>query len=513
MVGVADLVYEPRGASRELFLCRAPEVLIQGPAGTGKTRGALEYCVALCELYPGTRILLCRKTRTSMSETTLTTLEEIVLPLGHPARRGPRRQNRSVYHFPNGSILVVAGLDEPTRLFSSEYTLVFVDEANELTEHDWESLGRALRWKSIPLAGRGKHGERRYFHQLLGCCNPDSSEHFFVRRQKRGKTLWLYSKHEDNPAITPEYMARLDAMEGVRYKRLRLGLWTAAEGAVWANWDPHVHLLDAFPEADAKAGMPIRRDDNSIDLGPLGLEWFFGTIDWGWTKAGTFQVWGVDKKGRMTMVAEVYRKAQVLDWWGGVVETLHREFDLRTILADPEGKGDIEQMNLWLGPQAGRRNPWLVEGANNEVRAGLDQVRWALGADDEGVPRIRILRDCRRYGRDQLLLDDHLPTTIVEEIPAYVLDTPRPGREIKAPEAYELPDKRCEDHGCDAMRYAAMFAWGRDLRRKQKVVDYPAGSHGQVLGHAEHWKMLAGAEDDDENPRRQLSISAAPDEG
>ena len=34
--------YGPRGAAAELFGCRDPEVLIEGPAGTGKTRAVLE---------------------------------------------------------------------------------------------------------------------------------------------------------------------------------------------------------------------------------------------------------------------------------------------------------------------------------------------------------------------------------------------------------------------------------------------------------------------------------------
>ena len=85
--------YGPRGAAAELFRNKAPEVLIEGPAGTGKTRAVLEYVNWLCESYPGIRVLLFRKTRTSMSESVLVTWEEKVLWDGHPARTGDAQRN------------------------------------------------------------------------------------------------------------------------------------------------------------------------------------------------------------------------------------------------------------------------------------------------------------------------------------------------------------------------------------------------------------------------------------
>ena len=103
-------VFRPSGAASALFLARDPEVLIEGPAGTGKTRAVLEYVNYLCEEYPGIRVLLYRKTRTSMSESVLVTWEEKVLWEGHPARVGDAQRNtRQHYKYPNGSHVVVGG--------------------------------------------------------------------------------------------------------------------------------------------------------------------------------------------------------------------------------------------------------------------------------------------------------------------------------------------------------------------------------------------------------------------
>src|SRR5262245_66475081 len=115
-----SLDYEPRGAARDLFHCRAPEVLVSGPAGTGKTLAALwklHYCATK---VPGLRALITRKTRHSLTESVLVTYERNVLPLGHPVFRGAARASRSAYHYPNGSEIVLGGMDLASRVLSSE---------------------------------------------------------------------------------------------------------------------------------------------------------------------------------------------------------------------------------------------------------------------------------------------------------------------------------------------------------------------------------------------------------
>ena len=72
-------LYEPRGACEELFYCCEPAVLLEGPAGTGKSRAVLEKVKYLCQSYRDLRILLVRKTRESMSETVLATWENHVI--------------------------------------------------------------------------------------------------------------------------------------------------------------------------------------------------------------------------------------------------------------------------------------------------------------------------------------------------------------------------------------------------------------------------------------------------
>ena len=121
---MVEVEYTPMGAAKALMECRDRELLIEGPAGTGKSRAVLEKINAAAWKYPGMRALICRATRVSMSETVLVTWERIVLGDGHPAIGTCSRAHRPTYEFPNGTTIVVGGLDNPDRLMSSEYDMV-----------------------------------------------------------------------------------------------------------------------------------------------------------------------------------------------------------------------------------------------------------------------------------------------------------------------------------------------------------------------------------------------------
>ncbi len=113
--------YEPRGAAEELFYTHEREVLLAGPAGTGKTRAALEKMFLCMQKYSSMRCLLARKTRVSLTQSALVTLEEKVWPAGHSISRGATRGRRTGYVLENGSELVLGGLDNADRVMSSEY--------------------------------------------------------------------------------------------------------------------------------------------------------------------------------------------------------------------------------------------------------------------------------------------------------------------------------------------------------------------------------------------------------
>lgn len=222
-------VYRPLGAALELLYTRAPEVLIEGPADTGKSRACLTKLDACALRYPGARLAIFRKTRVSLTQTAMVTFEQKVLPAGAPVRFSHDEQ---AYRYPNGSVVLVAGLDDPEKIKSLELDVAYVQEATELELGDWEILRSRLRNDSMP------------YRQLIGDCNPGDPSHWLNQRCIAGATERLRSTHADNPSITPERLAALGALTGYRYRRLRLGEWCAADGQFFPEWDPARHVVD-----------------------------------------------------------------------------------------------------------------------------------------------------------------------------------------------------------------------------------------------------------------------------
>ena len=226
--------YAPRGAAATLLECRDKEVLVSGPAGTGKSRAALEKGHLLALLNPESRGLIVRKTRESLGSTALVTWRQFViaeaLRSGEVWFYGGSAEEPAQYRYRRGSIVNIGGMDKSTKIMSSEYDWVYVQEATELTVDDWEAITTRLRNGKIS------------FQQLMADANPNVPHHWLKGRCDRGQTRMLESRHEDNPILFDDdgrmttrgeaYIATLDALTGVRYQRLRRGLWVAAEGLV-----------------------------------------------------------------------------------------------------------------------------------------------------------------------------------------------------------------------------------------------------------------------------------------
>jgi phage terminase large subunit len=233
--------YQPFGAALDLFRSRQREVLLAGPAGTGKSRACLEK-LNLVAMQKPIRAAIVRKTRKSLTQSAMTTFETKVLPARNQVRFHEGDQE---YRYPSGARIMVAGMDDADKIGSTEFDMVYVQEATELAEDDWGMLLRGLR-----------NGVLSY-QQIVADCNPSSPDHWLKQRCNRGDTVLLESRHEDNPTLFDprggaytafglEYLHTLDTLQGYLYQRLRLGQWVAAQGMYFTEYDPAVHICSSF---------------------------------------------------------------------------------------------------------------------------------------------------------------------------------------------------------------------------------------------------------------------------
>lgn len=469
--------YAPRGAALELLQSTDPEVLISGPAGTGKSRACLEKILLIALNRPGSAHLIVRKTYKSLTNTVLKTWREWVAPeviaSGACWWYGGSSEKPPGYYFENGSVINIAGMDDPTKVMSAEYDTVYIAEATELNEDHWDKLGTRLR------NGRVK------YHRLIADCNPSHPQHWLKQRCDNGQTKMLNSVHVDNPRLSSDgetidteegiaYMSRLDNMVGYNRSRLRDGLWVAAEGIVYGDvFDEAKHLID--PPADWEV-LP--------GIGPIPpVEWQrLWAVDFGYTNPFVCQFWAVrPTDGALFLYREVYYTQRLVEEhaakilkqcvaWSGKGEEpemsrLTRGEDIVKLI----NSGHLE----WVDAKPRE----VICDHDAEDRATLKKhlgksTRPAYKAVETGIEAVQ-----SRYKRDLLfivkgalvekdpkLVKTKQPTCTAEEIPGYTYPELADINADKKPRD-EKP-KKVRDHGQDAKRYVVARC---DLKRKLDV--------------------------------------------
>ena len=122
--GTLEHRYTPRGVCAALFEDHRPEILLSGPAGTGKSRACLEKLHLLALMNPGLRALIVRKTLASLGSTALVTWREHVateaIAAGDVVYYGGSSEEPPQYRYGNGSRIMIGGMDKATRVMSSK---------------------------------------------------------------------------------------------------------------------------------------------------------------------------------------------------------------------------------------------------------------------------------------------------------------------------------------------------------------------------------------------------------
>lgn len=439
-------VYKPRGACKELFDLQDDEILIAGPAGTGKSRAVLEKLFAICISNPRVRILIARKTARSLGSTTLVTWRNYVIKeallAGTVVYYGGSQQEAPQYRFKNGSTVTIGGLDNPIRIMSSDYDIIYIPEATEITPDDHEMCMTRLRNGAIS------------FQQLVMDCNPAGETHWLKQRANNGHCVMLQSVHEDNPVLFDDdgeltkrgtkYMAILDKLTGVRHKRLRLGLWVSAEGQIYEEFDPYVHILQ------------WQYDEETGERLALPHEWpRYWVIDFGYRNPFVLKCYAEGPEGELYMYREIYHTERTVAQHAKTIMNIVAP--LKTIeWYDHLNKTKrVREEREWIEPM-----PDAIicdhdaEGARTfEIETGLG-TQPAIKKVYEGINAVkeRFKEDRLFYmedaivERDQSLVNRHMPTCTVEEHPSYVWKVNTDGRYLDEPQ-------KKDDHGMDDDRY------------------------------------------------------------
>jgi phage terminase large subunit len=224
-----------------------------GSAGSGKSFSICQKLIMRCCREP-IKILVCRRYATTLRNTCFSLFKEI---LGKWQLLPYVKVNESDFRirFPNGSEIIMMGLDDEHKLLSlNDISTIWVEEAFEVEKPKIEQLNLRMR-------GAAQN------QQLILSWNPISKQSWlynFTQENPPENSIYIHSTYKDNPFLSAEYIAALDELEHrnpQKYRVYGLGEWGIdSEGLVITNW----RIQDFDPMSLASSGFELKQ---SMDMG------------------------------------------------------------------------------------------------------------------------------------------------------------------------------------------------------------------------------------------------------
>lgn len=245
--------------------------------------------------------------------------------------------------FPNGSQLILGGLDDKARvekILGGEYSTIYFNESSQIP---WSSIEVAMS----RLAENSGLALKAYYD-----CNPPSKLHWshqlFRQKVKPGTKEALpdpddYVEMLVNPAdnranLPPKYFDILSGMSSAKRLRFERGEWASeVNGALWSMEDRTAHDGRIVPGIDSlriKSDRVPQMVRIVVAVDPSGTKGDGGGDDIGIVVAGK----GVD--GRAYILAD--RTCQLSpDGWGRMAVQAYRDFEADRVIGESNFGGDM----------------------------------------------------------------------------------------------------------------------------------------------------------------------------
>ncbi len=183
------------------------EEVLYGGSGGSKSHSTCQHLVKSLFTVPDIHILITRKTGPSLKATTYRMIRGILADFHYVEDRDyTLNKTDKEIETPAGNLMRFAPLDDPQKIKSSSYNVVYAEEITEFTEEDDFFLRNTLR-------RRRRDGR---LNQYIMTFNPIDINHWawqrYVVKADPKKTAVIHSTHWDNPLLPEEYRATLEQL-------------------------------------------------------------------------------------------------------------------------------------------------------------------------------------------------------------------------------------------------------------------------------------------------------------
>lgn len=200
-----------------------------GSAGSGKSYFLTQRIIIRC-CSEKIRFVVCRRYGTTLRNSVFALFKE-VLAKWQLTKYVKVKETDMSFTFPNGSQIILLGLDEETKLLSlANVSGVWVEEAYEVPQNLIEQLNLRMRGQAAN-------------QQIWLSWNPISKHSYlykFTVENPPNSSIFIHSTYKDNPFLNAEYVASLEELYSRNPAKARVfcdGEWGVdEEGLVIKNW-------------------------------------------------------------------------------------------------------------------------------------------------------------------------------------------------------------------------------------------------------------------------------------
>lgn len=378
------------------FKARRRFIAYGGARGGGKTWAVRIKAMLLACRYAGIKILIVRRSFQELRD-------NHILPLQMELRDLARwKEQEKRFIFPNGSYIrfgYCSAERDVLQYQGQEYDIIFIDEATQLTEFQFQTFKGCLR-------GANDFPKRMYL-----TCNPGGVGHAWVKRlfidrqyvegERPEDYEFIQAKVMDNPVLMkkdPEYINMLRSLPYELREAWLNGSWDIFAGQYFSEWNRDVHVVEPF-------AIP---------------SWWrrYITMDYGLDMLAAYLI-VVDDHDMAYVVQEVYKgrdlgegaKGLIVSEAAAEVKALAGNGDVAAYLAPPDLWNARQETGKSVADIFAESGIYLTQSSNDRIDGWMAMhERLHVFEDEQGVQvaKLRIFPQCINLIRTlpQLRYDD-----------------------------------------------------------------------------------------------------------
>lgn len=190
--------------------------------------------------------------------------------------------------------------------------------------------------------------------RIIWDSNPDNPNHWlktdYIDNPADDMIINFHFKLDDNTFLSERYRQNIKnaTPTGKFYDRDILGLWTVAEGAIYADFDKSIHIVDKVSNDFVR---------------------YYAGVDWGYDHFGSIVIIGETRDKKAYIVDGIAEQYKHIDWWIVKAKDFMKKYGNIPFYCDTARTEHISDF---------QRNGINAVYANKSVIAGIEEVakRW-----------------------------------------------------------------------------------------------------------------------------------------